>query len=76
MLGATDDVVERALWAAVRILEEKAALAARLSERMRSAGNARSSARFTLRAREASEQADAVRAVLAGAQEEAEAASG
>ena len=64
MVAAQEDSVERALWTAVRMLEEKAALAIRLSDRMRSAGNARSSAHFTDRADEAARQADLVRGVL------------
>lgn len=66
MLDATDDAVERALWSAVRILEEKAALVTRLSERMRGGGNVRSSQNFDARAREASQQAELIRSVLDG----------
>src|SRR5262245_15916099 len=53
MLNATDNEVERALWTAVRMLEEKAELVSRLSERMREGGNVRSEARFESRAKDA-----------------------
>jgi two-component system chemotaxis response regulator CheB len=76
MLQATDEEVERALWTAVRMLEEKAALVTRLSERMREGGNVRSSARFDSHAREASHQAQVIRTVLEGSEPEPEAASG
>jgi two-component system chemotaxis response regulator CheB len=64
MVSAQNGSVERALWTAVRMLDEKAVLAARLSDRMRAVGNPRSSAHFADRADEAARQADLVRGLL------------
>ena len=80
MVAAQEDTVERALWTAIRMLEEKAALGERLSHRMRDVGNQRSSVRFAERASEAARQADLIRGVLtsadAGFDIEAEEAAG
>jgi hypothetical protein len=54
------------------MLEEKAALVTRLSERMRTTGNVRSSARFESRAREATQQADLIRTALLSPADDAE----
>src|SRR5262245_7514032 len=70
MLTATDDEVERALWTAIRMLEEKAELVSRLSERMRRGGNVRSGARFGARAEDALHQARVIRSVLAESESE------
>jgi two-component system, chemotaxis family, protein-glutamate methylesterase/glutaminase len=59
--------VETALWTALRALQERAQLCARLAERTGSAGAARSSERFAVLADEARGQAEAIRRLLAGA---------
>jgi two-component system, chemotaxis family, protein-glutamate methylesterase/glutaminase len=64
LLDGQVDGVERALWSAVRQLEEHAALVNRLAERMRARGQERSSERFRERARVADEQADLIRRTL------------
>ena len=64
--GVLDAEGEQALWSALRALQERSHLAARLSERTRRRGAARSAARFEDLAREAREQAEAIRRVLAG----------
>lgn len=58
--------VEAALWTAQRALEERTQLSERLAARVWNAGANRSSARFEALAREAREQADLIRRVLAG----------
>jgi two-component system, chemotaxis family, protein-glutamate methylesterase/glutaminase len=67
--GAVDaqgESVEAALWTALRALRERAQLSERLAERVGSAGAEQSRARFEAYAREAREQADVIRRVLAG----------
>jgi two-component system, chemotaxis family, protein-glutamate methylesterase/glutaminase len=67
--GAVDaqgESIEAALWTALRALRERAQLSERLAERVRSAGAEQSRARFEAYAREAREQADVIRRVLAG----------
>lgn len=67
--GAVDaqgESVEAALWTALRALQERAQLSERLAERVGSAGAEQSRARFESFAREAREQADVIRRVLAG----------
>lgn len=67
--GAVDaqgESVEAALWTALRALQERAQLSERLAKRVGSAGSNRSRARFEAFAREAREQADVIRRVLAG----------
>ncbi|HET8752220.1 MAG TPA: chemotaxis protein CheB [Gaiellaceae bacterium] len=58
--------VEEALWVALRALQERAQLSERLAARVGNAGASRSSTRFEAYAREAREQADVIRRVLAG----------
>jgi two-component system, chemotaxis family, protein-glutamate methylesterase/glutaminase len=76
MLEATDGEVERALWTAVRLLEEKAELVSRLSQRVGRGGNVRSSERFEERAKEAERQAQLIRSVLEEPELEPEAEAG
>jgi two-component system chemotaxis response regulator CheB len=57
--------LEAALWTSVRALRDRAALAGRLSERMRSRGHERSANRYDLEARDALDQARVVDGVLA-----------
>jgi|GraSoiStandDraft_4_1057263.scaffolds.fasta_scaffold83806_2 two-component system chemotaxis response regulator CheB len=56
--------VERALWTAVRMLEDRQALLRRLAEQSTSREQIRSARRFTSQADEATRQADTVRAAL------------
>lgn len=56
--------LEAALWAAIRALEERAALARRIEKRMCDAGSARSSDRFSDRALAAERHAETLRDVL------------
>jgi two-component system chemotaxis response regulator CheB len=63
---AQSEAVEAALWTALRALQERAQLSDRLAERVGSAGANHSRARFEAFAREAREQADVIRRVLAG----------
>ena len=65
-MEAQGESVEVALWTALRALQERAQLSERLAGRMGGAGAKRSQARFQEFAREAREQADAIRRVLAG----------
>ena len=58
------DRIEAALWAAIRALEEQAALNARLATRARDRGHARTAANFDERAEGAREHAQKVREVL------------
>jgi two-component system chemotaxis response regulator CheB len=58
--------VERALWTALRALQERAHLSERIATRSERNGAARSAQRFEALAREAREQADVIRRVLAG----------
>ncbi len=65
-LDAQSESLENALSAALRALLERAHLLERLAERTRRRGARRSSGRFEALAREAREQADVIRLVLAG----------
>ena len=65
-MEAQRESVEEALWTALRALQERAQLSERLAARVGSAGASRSQARFETFAREAREQADLIRRVLAG----------
>lgn len=56
--------VETALWAAIRALEEKAALARRMAKRSREQDHELSAVRFEERAAEAKQQAEMVRRVV------------
>jgi len=58
--------VETALWTALRALQERAQLSERLAERVGAAGAKQSQARFEEFAREAHEQAEAIRGLLVG----------
>jgi two-component system, chemotaxis family, protein-glutamate methylesterase/glutaminase len=64
MLEEQGSSVERALWGALRVLEERAALVRRLGERMQLRGQSRSRERFERQAAEAEEQARAIRQML------------
>jgi two-component system chemotaxis response regulator CheB len=64
MISAQTDEVDRALWVALRTLEERAALAHRLAERGRDRGQHRVDQAFTIRAREAEKEADRIRELL------------
>jgi two-component system chemotaxis response regulator CheB len=65
-VGAQGESVEEALWTALRALQERAQLSERLAARVGSAGADRSRARFEEFARDAREQAEVIRRVLAG----------
>lgn len=58
------DTIERALWTALRALEEQSALKRRLAERARAKGNAAMATHFDDRAHDLSEQAEQVRSLL------------
>jgi two-component system chemotaxis response regulator CheB len=75
MVDAQGDQVERAIWSAVRLLEERAVLVQRLAERTQQSGLDRSSARFTEMARTATEQAALIRRALLEPDEAERAAS-
>lgn len=62
--GAQQLEVEAALWAALRALEEEAALARRMATRARDARHARQLTRFEGRAASAEQQAQAIRRAL------------
>ena len=64
MLAAQTDEVDRALWTALRTLEERAALAYRLAERGRQHDHHRVDKAFTARAREAEAEAGQIRRLL------------
>jgi two-component system, chemotaxis family, protein-glutamate methylesterase/glutaminase len=64
MMSAQTDEVDRALWTALRTLEERAALAHRLAERGRQREHHWLDKAFTHRAREAETEANHLRALL------------
>jgi two-component system chemotaxis response regulator CheB len=64
MLAAQIDEVDRALWTALRTLEERAALSHRLAERGRSKGQSWVDRAFTARARDAEAEAAQIRGLL------------
>jgi two-component system chemotaxis response regulator CheB len=64
MVAAQTDEVDRALWVALRTLEERAALAHRLAERGRYRHHLGVEKAFTARALEAEREADQIREVL------------
>jgi two-component system chemotaxis response regulator CheB len=64
MLAAQTDEVDRALWVALRTLEERAAMAHRLAERGRERHNHLVDKAFSRRAREAEREAGHIRALL------------
>lgn len=67
LIDAQADDVEGALWAAIRALEDRAALIRRMAHQAERRGQARSARHFRRRAQAASEQAEIVRQALAGA---------
>ena len=64
LLGEQEDAVERAVWSAVRLLEEQTTLNNRLADRLEQRGDVRSPARFRSRAAVAEEQAALIRHTL------------
>ena len=64
MMAAQTDEVDRALWVALRTLEERAALAHKLAERGRSRDQHWVDKAFTQRAREAESEANHIRSLL------------
>jgi len=64
MMSAQTDEVDRALWIALRTLEERAALSHRLAERGRERQQHWVDKAFTARGREAEREADHIRALL------------
>jgi two-component system, chemotaxis family, protein-glutamate methylesterase/glutaminase len=64
MMSAQTDEVDRALWIALRTLEERAALAHKLAERGRGRGQAWVNKAFTVRAQEAEQEAAQIRTLL------------
>jgi two-component system chemotaxis response regulator CheB len=64
MLAAQTDEVDRALWTALRTLEERAAMAHRLAERGRRRDHHWVDKAFTNRAHEAEAEANHIRALL------------
>jgi two-component system chemotaxis response regulator CheB len=64
MVAAQTDEVDRALWIALRTLEERAALAHRLAERGRERGQHWVDQAFTMRAREAEYESQQIRDLL------------
>jgi two-component system chemotaxis response regulator CheB len=65
MIAAQTDEVDRALWTALRTLEERVALAHRLAERARERQHPLVDRAFTQRARETEHEADQIRQLLA-----------
>lgn len=74
LLESQTDGVERAMWAALRALEEAAAQAHRLSQRMRSRGYESLMERFRAQAMDAEERAVVIRRALLKLEPEVEAA--
>jgi two-component system, chemotaxis family, protein-glutamate methylesterase/glutaminase len=64
MISAQTDEVDRALWIALRTLEERAALAHRLAERGRERSQHWVDQAFSIRAREAEQEANGIRDLL------------
>ncbi len=64
MMTAQTDEVDRALWTALRTLEERAALAHKLAERGRQRSHIWVDKAFTMRAREAEKEAAQIRSLL------------
>lgn len=64
MIPAQTDEVDRALWTALRTLEERAALAHRLAERAREREHPLVDRAFTQRAVETEREADQIRQLL------------
>jgi len=64
MISAQSDEVDRALWVALRTLEERAALSHRLAERARDRSQHWVDQAFTIRGQEAEQEADRIRELL------------
>jgi two-component system, chemotaxis family, protein-glutamate methylesterase/glutaminase len=64
LLTDQGDTIERALWTALRALEEQGALKRRLAERARTQGNATTASHLDHRARDLHDQAEQVRSLL------------
>jgi two-component system chemotaxis response regulator CheB len=64
LVAGQDDIVESALWAALRALEERAAMARRMAARFRARGSKTSAARFERQADAAIQQALIIRGSL------------
>lgn len=69
LADAQAEGVEAAMWAAVRALEDREALLRRIADQLATRGHAHSADSFRRRAREAGDQAGAVRAALGDAAE-------
>jgi two-component system chemotaxis response regulator CheB len=67
LLDAQADDVEGALWAAIRILADRAALLRRMAQQAERRGQPRSARNFRRQSQAASEQAEIVRRALTGA---------
>lgn len=70
LLAEQNDTLEGALWSAVRALEEKMLLARRMALRARERNYFRAAESFALKARDAEQQADAVRRLLLSGRDE------
>jgi two-component system chemotaxis response regulator CheB len=66
LLAGQADELDAALWAALRVLEERAEITARVSRRMRRGGLALVAARFEQQTHEAEEKATWIRRALGG----------
>lgn len=64
LLAAHSESLERALWAALRALEENASISHRTAERARSSGMTMAASRFDERAHEMQQHAESIRKVL------------
>lgn len=64
LVSEQGDAVERAMWAAIRLLEERAELLTRLAERMETGGRKRSRESLEDRATRAEEQAKTIRQAM------------
>ncbi|HKY05942.1 MAG TPA: chemotaxis protein CheB, partial [Blastocatellia bacterium] len=65
LLAGQFDVVESALWAALRALEENISLSSRVAMRMRRQGHSQTAERFDRRVSESEQQAEVLRLLLA-----------
>lgn len=64
LLASQTDTLERALWSAIRALEERASLLRRLAVQSRREGRTKSAELFEGRARDAEDNADSIRQVI------------
>lgn len=69
LLSSQNEDLERALWTALRVLVEKAALANRLMLRAKESENAEMESYYAAQARDAEEQAQHIRRALSTAKE-------